>query len=118
VPENTTLSLPDLPENKIEEKPRPGTTVVSFGSAFGLHQSYFQGYVSHPHREGLELEKPDLSYVQVQGITYSGMSGAPVFTLDGKWIGLNRAAYGYSTTTGSGLVIPAHTILEWLSANP
>ncbi|MCB1165232.1 MAG: trypsin-like peptidase domain-containing protein [Leptospiraceae bacterium] len=109
---------PSMQWPEIHEQVRPGLPVVAFGSAFGLHQTYMQGFVSHPERRGLRGQPDSTYYIQMQGITYPGMSGAPVFDLEGQWLGINRAAYGYSTTTGTGLVIPARIIVDWLDSLP
>ncbi|MCB1170518.1 MAG: trypsin-like peptidase domain-containing protein [Leptospiraceae bacterium] len=118
--EKSDLALFQLPEGMDFESPlpasadpRPGMPVFAYGAAFGLHRSYLQGYVSHSDRR-LQENGGERSYVQTQGITYPGMSGAPVYALDGKWIGINRAAYGYSLGTGIGLVIPASTVRRFL----
>ena len=102
----------ELPE--LATSPRAGMPVVAFGSAFGLHRSFLQGYVSHERRVGLRGQTKGTHYIQVQSITFPGMSGAPVFTLQGEWIGINRAAYGYTTTTGTGLLIPASRVHQWM----
>lgn len=97
---------PDTSLPEILDRPAPGLPIFAYGAAFGLHQSYLQGYVSHSDRT-VQGNDPGYGYIQTQGITYSGMSGTPVFSLKGEWIGINRAAYGYSLNTGTGLVIPA-----------
>ncbi|MCB1138229.1 MAG: trypsin-like peptidase domain-containing protein [Leptospiraceae bacterium] len=103
--EYSDLSLPEIAD------PQAGIPIFAYGAAFGLHQSYLQGYISHPERR---LEKDTPHYVQTQGITCPGMSGAPVYTLRGHWVGINRAAYGYSVGTGIGLIIPASTVRAFL----
>lgn len=102
-----------LPAYTVTDDLSPGLPVVATGSAFGLHRTFLQGIVSHTHRTGLIGQPGAIHYIQTQGVTYSGMSGAPVFDLKGRLIGINRAAYGYSATTGTGLIIPANIALDW-----
>ena len=63
----------ELPE--LATSPRAGMPVVAFGSAFGLHRSFLQGYVSHERRVGLRGQTKGTHYIQVQSITFPGMSG-------------------------------------------
>lgn len=93
--------------------PAPGTHIFAYGAAFGLHDSFFQGYVSHSSRSDIMGSNGKIAFVQIQGVTFPGMSGAPVFTLDGSFVGINRAAYGYAANTGTGLAIPADLVLDF-----
>lgn len=94
-------------------EPSAGMQIFSYGAAFGLHESYFQGYISHPARTEILGGQDQMALVQIQGVTFPGMSGAPIFTLDGEFVGMNRAAYGYAADTGTGLAIPGEIVLEF-----
>lgn len=89
-----------------------GDPVALSGAPFGLADSLLFGTVSHTDRTGLDPAYPDIPFVQVQGVSYPGTSGAPVFHARGL-VGIHRASYG-SATTGIGLVIPAGYVRAFL----
>lgn len=94
------------------EELRPGDEIVISASPFGLPDSLLFGRVSHTNRKGIDPAFPEIPFIQVQGVSYPGTSGAPVFHSKGI-AGIHRASYG-SPSSGLGLVIPAGYVREFL----
>ncbi len=88
---------------------RPGQWVVAMGNPFGLGGSVTAGIVS---ARGRDIGSgPYDSFIQVDAPINQGNSGGPLFTQDGKVVGVNTAIL--SPTGGSvgiGFAIPADTV--------
>ena len=88
---------------------KPGQWVVAMGNPFGLGGSVTAGIVS---ARGRDIHSgPYDSFIQVDAPINQGNSGGPLFTQDGKVIGVNTAIL--SPTGGSvgiGFAIPADTV--------
>ena len=88
---------------------RPGQWVVAMGNPFGLGGSVTAGIVS---ARGRDIGSgPYDSFIQVDAPINQGNSGGPLFTQDGKVIGVNTAIL--SPTGGSvgiGFAIPSDTV--------
>ncbi|MCS7204590.1 MAG: serine protease [Leptospiraceae bacterium] len=95
-----------------KEKLKVGEEVFAFGSMYGFSYTLLKGYVSHPLRE--EVDYTRLPHIHVFGLAYSGMSGAPVFSQDGYFIGLIRGVFGFGIDNGNSMVIPISTIRDFL----
>ena len=89
--------------------------VYVIASPYGLHKSFLKGYISHTARLNADLTYSKIPFVQTQGISFEGVSGAAVFLNNGKYIGINRSTFGFGTGNGIGLVLPAETVREFLS---
>ncbi len=91
------------------EDVRPGQWVVAMGNPFGLGGSVTAGIVS---ARGRDIGSgPYDSFIQVDAPINQGNSGGPLFTQDGKVVGVNTAIL--SPTGGSvgiGFAIPADTV--------
>jgi serine protease Do len=88
---------------------RPGEWVVAMGNPFGLGGSVTAGIVSAISRD--IGSGPYDSFIQVDAPINQGNSGGPLFTQDGKVIGMNTAIF--SPTGGSvgiGFAIPSDMI--------
>ena len=88
---------------------RPGEWVVAMGNPFGLGGTVTAGIVS---ARGRDIGAgPYDSFIQVDAPINQGNSGGPLFTQDGKVVGVNTAIL--SPTGGSvgiGFAIPANTV--------
>ena len=88
---------------------RPGQWVVAMGNPFGLGGSVTAGIVS---ARGRDIGNgPYDSFIQVDAPINQGNSGGPLFTQDGKVVGVNTAIL--SPTGGSvgiGFAIPSDTV--------
>jgi serine protease Do len=88
---------------------RPGEWVVAMGNPFGLGGSVTAGIVSAVSRD--IGSGPYDQFIQVDAPINQGNSGGPLFTQDGKVIGMNTAIF--SPTGGSvgiGFAIPSDLI--------
>ena len=94
-----------------------GDKVFTIANPYGLEASLLYGSISSLDTMGKDIQFPLLNFIQVQNISYPGVSGAGVFTLEGKIIGINRAAYGFSANTGIGFVIPWDYVKLFLNNN-
>ncbi len=88
---------------------KPGQWVVAMGNPFGLGGSVTAGIVS---ARGRDIgDGPYDSFIQVDAPINQGNSGGPLFTQDGKVVGVNTAIL--SPTGGSvgiGFAIPSDTV--------
>ena len=88
---------------------KPGQWVVAVGNPFGLGGSVTAGIVS---ARGRDIGNgPYDSFIQVDAPINQGNSGGPLFTQDGKVVGVNTAIL--SPTGGSvgiGFAIPSDTV--------
>jgi S1-C subfamily serine protease len=98
---------------KIENNISINQNVFTYGAMYGHKYTFLRGYISYPLRKDIDYtHKP---YIQIMGLAYSGMSGAPVFLFDnGKWIGIIRGVFGFGIENGNSMVIPVSTIKEFL----
>ena len=91
------------------ENVKPGQWVVAMGNPFGLGGSVTAGIVS---ARGRDIgDGPYDSFIQVDAPINQGNSGGPLFTQDGKVVGINTAIL--SPTGGSvgiGFAIPSDTV--------
>jgi serine protease Do len=97
---------------------KPGEWVVAMGNPFGLGGTVTAGIVSAVSRD--IGSGPYDQFIQVDAPINQGNSGGPLFTQDGKVIGMNTAIF--SPTGGSvgiGFAIPSdmiHTVSDQLVA--
>jgi serine protease Do len=88
---------------------RPGEWVIAMGNPFGLGGSVTAGIVSAVSRD--IGSGPYDQFIQVDAPINQGNSGGPLFTQDGKVIGMNTAIF--SPTGGSvgiGFAVPSDMI--------
>jgi serine protease Do len=94
---------------------RPGQWVVAVGNPFGLGGTVTAGIVS---ARGRDIgEGPYDNFIQIDAPINQGNSGGPLFTQDGKVIGVNSAIL--SPTGGSvgiGFAIPSDTVRTVVAA--
>jgi serine protease Do len=88
---------------------KPGQWVVAMGNPFGLGGSVTAGIVS---ARGRDIgDGPYDSFIQVDAPINQGNSGGPLFTQDGKVIGVNTAILSPSGgSVGIGFAIPSNTV--------
>ena len=88
---------------------RPGQWVVAMGNPFGLGGTVTAGIVS---AEGRDIGSgPYDSFIQIDAPINQGNSGGPLFTQDGKVVGVNTAILSPSGgSVGIGFAIPADTV--------
>jgi serine protease Do len=87
----------------------PGQWVVAMGNPFGLGGSVTAGIVSALGRD--IGEGPYDQFIQVDAPINPGNSGGPLFTQDGKVIGMNTAIFSPSRgSVGIGFAIPSNMI--------
>jgi serine protease Do len=87
----------------------PGQWVVAMGNPFGLGGTVTAGIVSALGRD--IGDGPYDQFIQVDAPINPGNSGGPLFTQNGKVIGMNTAIYSPSHgSVGIGFAIPSDTI--------
>jgi serine protease Do len=88
----------------------PGQWVVAMGNPFGLGGTVTAGIVSALGRD--IGDGPYDQFIQVDAPINPGNSGGPLFTQDGKVIGMNTAIYSpsHGGSVGIGFAIPSNTI--------
>src|SRR5271165_286095 len=87
----------------------PGQWVVAMGNPFGLGGSVTAGIVSALGRD--IGEGPYDQFIQIDAPINPGNSGGPLFTQDGKVLGMNTAIFSPSGgSVGIGFAIPSNTI--------
>jgi serine protease Do len=88
---------------------KPGQWVIAMGNPFGLGGSVTAGIVS---ARGRDIgEGPYDQFIQVDAPINQGNSGGPLFTQDGKVVGMNTAILSPSGgSVGIGFAIPSDTI--------
>jgi serine protease Do len=88
---------------------KPGQWVIAMGNPFGLGGSVTAGIVS---AQGRDIgEGPYDHFIQIDAPINQGNSGGPLFTQDGKVIGMNTAILSPSGgSIGIGFAIPSDTI--------
>ncbi len=88
----------------------PGQWVVAMGNPFGLGGSVTAGIVSALGRD--IGDGPYDQFIQVDAPINPGNSGGPLFTQDGKVIGMNTAIFSpsHGGSVGIGFAIPSNTI--------
>ena len=98
---------------------RPGEWVVAMGNPLGLGGSVTAGIVSALGRD--IGSGPYDQYIQIDAPINQGNSGGPLFTQDGRVVGINTAIYSPSGgSVGIGFAIPANvvkTVVAQLSQN-
>lgn len=88
---------------------KPGQWVVAMGNPFGLGGSVTAGIVSASGRD--IGDGPYDQFIQVDAPINQGNSGGPLFTQDGKVIGMNTAILSPSGgSVGIGFAIPSDMI--------
>jgi serine protease Do len=88
----------------------PGQWVVAVGNPFGLGGTVTAGIVS---ARGRDIgEGPYDSFIQIDAPINPGNSGGPLFTQDGKVVGVNSAIISPSGggSVGIGFAIPSNTV--------
>ncbi len=93
---------------------KAGIPVFLIGAPYGLENSILRGSVSHIGRKGVDSSFSLIPFIQTQGISFPGTSGAAVYRENGDAIGINRATYGLAPGTGIGLTIPGGVIQAFL----
>jgi serine protease Do len=88
----------------------PGQWVVAMGNPFGLGGTVTAGIVSALGRD--IGDGPYDQFIQVDAPINPGNSGGPLFTQDGKVIGMNTAIFSpsHGGSVGIGFAIPSNTI--------
>jgi serine protease Do len=91
------------------DEAQPGSWVVAVGNPFGLGGTVTAGIVS---ARGRDIgEGPYDSFIQIDAPINMGNSGGPLFTQDGKVVGVNTAIYSPSGgSIGIGFAIPSNTV--------
>jgi serine protease Do len=88
---------------------KPGEWVIAMGNPFGLGGTVTEGIVSAVSRN--IGAGPYDQFIQVDAPINEGNSGGPLFTQDGKVIGMNTAILSPSGgSVGIGFAIPSDTI--------
>jgi serine protease Do len=93
----------------------PGQWVVAVGNPFGLGGTVTAGIVS---ARGRDIgEGPYDSFIQIDAPINPGNSGGPLFTQDGKVVGVNSAIISPSGggSVGIGFAIPSNTVRNVVS---
>ncbi len=92
----------------------PGQWVVAVGNPYGLGGSVTAGIVS---ARGRDIgDGPYDSFIQIDAPINRGNSGGPLFTQDGKVIGVNTAIFSPSGgSIGIGFAIPSDTVKSVVS---
>lgn len=93
---------------------KPGEEVFLTGSPYGLDDSLLAGSISNIDRKGSDRAFPEIPFIQTQGMSFPGTSGAGVYLSDGRLIGINRSTFGLAPGTGIGLVIPSGFVRQFL----
>jgi serine protease Do len=88
---------------------QPGSWVVAVGNPFGLGGTVTAGIVS---ARGRDIgEGPYDSFIQIDAPINMGNSGGPLFTQDGRVVGVNTAIFSPSGgSIGIGFAIPSNTV--------
>ena len=91
------------------DEAQPGSWVVAVGNPFGLGGTVTAGIVS---ARGRDIgEGPYDSFIQIDAPINMGNSGGPLFTQDGKVVGVNTAIFSPSGgSVGIGFAIPSNTV--------
>lgn len=92
---------------------RVGQEVFSIGNPFGLSHTVSRGIVSAVDRTGI-LQNPGLPVVQLDAAINVGNSGGPLFSLDGKLMGLVTARR--QQAHGIAFAVPVDHIRGFLRA--
>ena len=93
----------------------PGQWVIAVGNPFGLGGTVTAGIVS---ARGRDIgEGPYDSFIQIDAPINPGNSGGPLFTQDGKVVGVNSAIISPSGggSVGIGFAIPSNTVKSVVS---
>ncbi len=88
---------------------QPGSWVIAVGNPFGLGGTVTAGIVS---ARGRDIgDGPYDSFIQIDAPINQGNSGGPLFTQDGKVVGVNTAILSPSGgSVGIGFAIPSNTV--------
>ncbi len=90
-------------------KARPGEWVVAMGNPFGLGGTVTAGIISALGRD--IGAGPYDQFIQIDAPINQGNSGGPLFTEDGKVVGINTAILSPSGgSVGIGFAIPSNTV--------
>jgi len=91
------------------DEAQPGAWVIAVGNPFGLGGTVTAGIVS---ARGRNIgEGPYDSFIQIDAPINQGNSGGPLFTQDGKVVGVNSAIISPSGgSVGIGFAIPSNTV--------
>jgi len=91
------------------DEAQPGSWVVAVGNPFGLGGTVTAGIVS---ARGRDIgDGPYDSFIQIDAPINQGNSGGPLFTQDGKVVGVNTAILSPSGgSVGIGFAIPSNTV--------
>jgi serine protease Do len=90
-------------------KVRPGEWVVAMGNPFGLGGTVTAGIVSSTGRD--IGEGPYDNFIQIDAPINRGNSGGPLFTQDGRVVGVNTAILSPSGgSIGIGFAIPSNMV--------
>ena len=75
---------------------RVGDSVFAIGSPFGFYHSVTKGIISAKGRSLSQNDKGYVQFIQTDVALNPGSSGGPLFTMDGKVIGINTMIYTQS----------------------
>jgi serine protease Do len=92
------------------DQAQPGSWVVAVGNPFGLGGTVTAGIVS---ARGRDIgEGPYDNFIQIDAPINQGNSGGPLFTQDGKVVGVNTAILSPNGggSVGIGFAIPSNTV--------
>ena len=92
------------------DEAQPGSWVVAVGNPFGLGGTVTAGIVS---ARGRDIgETPYDNFIQIDAAINQGNSGGPLFTQDGKVVGVNTAILSPNGggSVGIGFAIPSNTV--------
>ena len=91
------------------DEAQPGSWVIAVGNPFGLGGTVTAGIVS---ARGRDIgEGPYDNFIQIDAPINQGNSGGPLFTQDGKVVGVNTAIFSPSGgSVGIGFAIPSNTV--------
>jgi serine protease Do len=92
------------------DEAEPGSWVIAVGNPFGLGGTVTAGIVS---ARGRDIgEGPYDSFIQIDAPINQGNSGGPLFTQDGKVVGVNTAILSPNGggSVGIGFAIPSNTV--------
>lgn len=120
------LKLRSMPENTEpvslgnSDNVRIGDRVIVIGAPYGFSQSLSGGYISGRHMlDSMSMEAGKVEYFQTDAAINSGTSGAPLFNLDGKVIGIATMILSQSGgSEGLGFAVTSNTAAQVLFEKP
>ncbi len=96
-------------------KSRVGDVVIAIGNPLGFGGTVTTGIISSKGRDlGMNPDELVDDFIQTDAAINTGNSGGPLFTIEGKVVGLNTAIpeAGGGTNIGIGFAIPSATVQD------